>query len=260
MGFGLIFFMAGTSDARELGLAIQQAGYPVLASVVTANAARVLEDAGLRVRHGRLDAAEMGRLLTDVSARMLVDASHPFAEEAHRTAMAAAAARGIPYIRYERASTDFDTVGGVTQVPDYEAAARLAAEKKGSVMLTTGSKTLQVFTQQLLGDPAVRLVARMLPRADNMEKCAELGIPQQDIVAMQGPFSRELNEALYRHYGTTLMVTKESGGRGAVDEKVEAALSMGIDVIVITRPSLDFGTSFASQEEVLQEIARTYPR
>lgn len=256
----MIFFMAGTSDARELGLAIQESGYPVLASVVTAHAARVLEDAGLRVRHGRLDAVEMERILGDVSARMVVDASHPFAEEAHRTAMAAAASRGIPYIRYERTSTDFDAVGGVTQVGDYEQAARLAAQKKGSIMLTTGSKTLRVFTERLLGSPGIRLVARMLPRADNMDKCAELGLPQQDIIAMQGPFSRELNEALYRHYGTTLMITKESGGRGAVDEKVEAALSMGIEVIVITRPSLDFGTSFASQEAVLQEIVRMYPR
>ena len=95
-------------------------------------------------------------------------------------------------------------------------------------MLTTGSKTLKIFADHLIGLPDTRLIARMLPRQDNMEKCEELGIEQKNIVAMQGPFSKELNKALYNHYKVTLMITKESGKVGAVDEKLEAALEMGI--------------------------------
>ena len=34
----MIFSMAGTSDARELAVALQQAGYPLLCSVVTESA------------------------------------------------------------------------------------------------------------------------------------------------------------------------------------------------------------------------------
>jgi precorrin-6A/cobalt-precorrin-6A reductase len=111
-------------------------------------------------------------------------------------------------------------------------------------MLTTGSKTLHIFARKLLGLPDTTLVARMLPRKDNMEKCEELGIEQRNIVAMQGPFSRELNKALFAHYGVTLMITKESGKAGAVDEKLEAAAEMGIDTIVIGRPAIDFGTVY----------------
>ncbi len=256
----LIFFMAGTSDARELALAIHRSGYPLLASVVTENAAHVLREVGLNARFGRLDVADMVSLLRDIRATLLVDASHPFAEEAHRTAMAAAEQCGIPYIRYERSRQEFGEREQLTYVDSYEEAAELAAQKKGSIMLTTGSKTLHIFAEKLLGDPDIRLVARMLPRADNMEKCVELGLEQKNIIAMQGPFSRALNEALYRHYGTTLMITKESGGPGAVDEKVEAALAMGIEVIVIGRPQLDFGTSFSTVEDVLEEIAKRYRR
>ena len=69
-------------------------------------------------------------------------------------------------------------------------------------------------------------------------------------MAMQGPFSREMNEALYRHFGTTLMITKESGDVGAVDEKVQAALQMGIEVIVIGRPKIEYGTSFSTVDSV----------
>ncbi|KYP79464.1 precorrin-6A reductase [Ferroacidibacillus organovorans] len=252
----MIFFMAGTSDARDLALAIQDAGYPLLTSVVTEHAANALKAVELQVRVGRLDIAEMMALLKEKGATLLVDASHPFAEEAHLTAMAAANACGVTYLRYERSSQTFRDHASLLHVDTYEEAAQLAAQKKGNVMLTTGSKTLPIFTAKLVGDPEVRLVARMLPRVDNMEKCVQLGVGQENIIAMQGPFSRDLNEALYRHYGTTLMITKESGGPGAVDEKVEAALAMGIEVIVIGRPKLDFAVSFSTVDALLSEIAR----
>ena len=107
-------------------------------------------------------------------------------------------------------------------------------------MLTTGSKTLEIFAKELVGLENTRLIARMLPRIDNMEKCAELGIEQKNIVAIQGPFSKELNKALYRQYGVTLMITKESGKVGSVDEKLEAALECGIETIMIARPNVNY--------------------
>ncbi|EXX87168.1 precorrin-6x reductase, partial [Paenibacillus darwinianus] len=161
---------------------------------------------------------------------------------------------GIPYIRFERASLVYGDHPRLTVVASYEEAALEAKRRKGSVMLTTGSKTLPIFAGHLIGDPDIRLVARMLPRRDNMEKCEELGVEQKNIIAMQGPFTRELNEALYRQYGTTVMVTKESGRIGAVDEKVETALQMGIEVILISRPELEFGTVFTDYEGVLGQL------
>jgi precorrin-6A/cobalt-precorrin-6A reductase len=261
----MIFFMAGTSDAKLLALQIQLAGYPLLASVVTEHAAQELAKAGIEARFGRLCKDEMVQLLGHVHAQMIVDASHPFAEEAHRTAMAAARERGIAYVRYERAHQSFADHPLLTLVDTYDEAAELALARKGSVMLTTGSKTLQIFTSKLLGQADLRLVCRMLPRQDNMEKSAELGMSQKDIIAMQGPFSKALNQALYQHYETTLMITKESGCPGAVDEKVTAALDMGIEVVIIGRPNMENTVFtqlvFSQMEDVLTEIAQisNYP-
>jgi precorrin-6A/cobalt-precorrin-6A reductase len=255
----LIFFMAGTSDARELALLLHQQGYPLLCSVVTEHAADILQEAGLAARSGRLNQDAMVALLQSQGASVLVDASHPFAAEAHATAMAAAAVCGIPYIRFERKQDTFAADTRLSYVDTYEAAADLAAERGGSILLTTGSKTLEIFTSRLLGKPGIRLVARMLPRVDNMEKCARLGLQQQDIIGMQGPFPRDLNIALYRFYQTTLMVTKESGGPGAVDEKVQAALDCDIEVIVIGRPKLDYPQMYRNPADVLAELSRVYP-
>lgn len=250
----MILVLAGTSDARELALLIQQAGYDLLTTVVTDNAAKSMEEAGVPVQVGRLTAADIEALIADKGVRAVVDASHPFAEEASKNAMAGAKAAGVPYIRYERESLAAPGSEKLIVVDDYVQAAELAADKRGVIMLTTGSKTLKTFTDRLLGLPDTTLVARMLPRFDNMQKCEELGLEQKNIVAMQGPFSKELNKALYAHYGVTLMITKESGKVGAFDEKVEAALEMGIETIVIGRPQIDYGTKFSDYGQVLGQL------
>ena len=76
---------------------------------------------------------------------------------------------------------------------------KLAQTHKGTIMLTTGSKTLEIFTSYLLRDD-IRLVCRMLPNIENMEKCNKLGMKQKDIIAIQGPFSESLNKSLYEQY------------------------------------------------------------
>jgi precorrin-6A/cobalt-precorrin-6A reductase len=244
----MILFLAGTSDARALAVRIRKAGHPLLATVVTENAAKSLREADLEVRVGRLTAEEMAALIREKRAYGVVDASHPFAEEASRNAMEAARTAGVPYVRYERPSWVYDDHPRLTVVDSYEAAAEEAAR------LTTGSKTLDVFAKRLLHEPGVQLVARMLPRKENMEKCAVLGIGQKQIVAMQGPFGPELNRALYRHFGVDVVVTKESGKAGAVDEKVTTALEMGLHVILISRPRLDYGTVYAEPDAIIRRI------
>ncbi|MFP5115291.1 precorrin-6A reductase [Bacillaceae bacterium C204] len=249
----MILVLAGTSDARALALEIQKEGFDLLATVVTDNAAGELKETGINVQAGRLTAEEMVDLIETRGIQAVVDASHPFAEEASKNAMNAAETVGVPYIRYERESQTFQ-YEKMKVVENYEEAADIAAAKKGVVMLTTGSKTLQVFTEKLFGKPDIRLIARMLPRVDNMEKCEQLGFPQKNIVAIQGPFSKEFDQALYRQYGVTLMVTKESGKVGSVDEKVEAAKELGIEVIMIGRPKINYGTVYSNFFDVIEEL------
>lgn len=252
----MIFIMAGTSDAREVAIALKEAGYPLLASVVTESGAASISEAGIPVRVGRLTIAEMTVLLCEKHISLLVDATHPFAEEASKNAHAAAEQAGIPYVRFERQASEIAQDERISFVADYAEAAGLASQHKGVVMLTTGSKTLAVFAKKLLGLPDLRMIARMLPRKDNMERCEQLGIEQKNIVAMQGPFSKELNKALYRQFGVTLVITKESGKVGSVDEKLEAARELGLEVIVIERPKQDVRYLVHTKEDVVATVTK----
>lgn len=230
----MILFLAGTSDARALAIHLQNQGYPLLATVVTDSAADSLRENGIKYQVGRLSVDDMIGLIHKYEMSYVIDASHPFAEEASKTAMAASKACNIPYIRYERPKEQYRSPL-ITEVESYEEAAELAQSHKGTIMLTTGSKTLEIFTKYLMQDD-IRLVCRMLPNIGNMEKCEQLGIKQKDIIAIQGPFSESLNKSLYEQYNVSLMITKESGKVGSVDEKMKAALHLGIPIIIIKRP------------------------
>lgn len=144
----------------------------------------------------------------------------------------------------------------VIPVESYLEAAEVAARKKGVILLTTGSKTLPLFAEKLLDLPDIRLITRVLPRTESLMVCEKTGFPQENIIAIQGPFSKELNKAIYRQFGVTLMITKESGQAGSVDEKVTAAIELGIETIMIKRPSIKYGTLYSQYDDVIRHLQR----
>ena len=74
-------------------------------------------------------------------------------------------------------------------------------------------------------------------------------MPSSHILALQGPFSQELNEALIRQYHIEYLVTKDGGPAGGFAEKAAAAKAAGIGLVLIRRPRED-GLGY---EDVLQQ-------
>ena len=107
----------------------------------------------------------------------------------------------------------------------------------GNILLTTGSRELHAFAS--VRDFASRAYARVLPMEDSLRACREAGLPPAHILAMQGPFSRDFNAALYDQLRIRTMVSKDSGQPGGVADKVLPALERGIDVVMIERPKED---------------------
>ena len=81
-----------------------------------------------------------------------------------------------------------------------------------------------------------RLWVRVLPTHEALSLCREAGVESAHVIAMQGPFTRDLNAAMYDMLDIRVMVTKDSGKQGGVEEKVIPALERDIHVILIDRP------------------------
>ena len=119
----------------------------------------------------------------------------------------------------------------------------------GVIFATTGSKELEALCQ--IPDYQKRVYARVLPTSNVLKKCEKLGITGSHLIAMQGPFSTEMNTLFLRQTKAEWLLTKDSGRAGGFQEKVEAARENGTRVVVIRRPEED-GISLEEAMEVLK--------
>ena len=111
-------------------------------------------------------------------------------------------------------------------------AAQELARTEGNVLLTTGAKELGAFAPIA----PERCYPRVLPTQEGIAACEAAGVPHRNIIAMQGPFSRALNEALIQQFEIRWLVTKDGGAAGGFAEKVQAAQSTGAQLVVLRRP------------------------
>ena len=117
---------------------------------------------------------------------------------------------------------------------------------KGNILLTTGSKELGAYAEI----PRERMYVRVLPTHDSIAACEAADVPHRNIIAMFGPFSQRMNEAMLEQYHISYLVTKEAGRNGGFEEKLRAAKRCGVKAIVIRRPE-DSGVTVEEAAEMM---------
>ncbi len=246
-----IFLIAGTQDGRKLAELLLKKFFDVTASVVSDYGRKLLETcAGIKINDKPLDEDELEKILREGDFKFLIDASHPYAKNISANAIAAAQAANVFYIRYERAESIFD-YDKIFQVESYEAAVAKAAELGKNIYLTTGSRNLKIFADRLRD---CNLTVRILPTAEVLTQCETLGLLPKQIVAMQGPFSTELNVELFKHADAEVIVTKNSGQIGGADTKLKAAKILNLPVVMIERPKIFYPNLAKTFDDVLNAV------
>ena len=234
----MILLMAGTEDGRYLAGELHAAGAEMLITVTTEYGRSLFERGGLgkMCRCEKLDLRSLVLLIREKQMAAIVDATHPYAERASQTAIAAARETGILYVRYERAETALPDSPLILRAADHEEAIRLCKEMGHRILLTIGSSRIERFARI----EGKEVFVRILPMPENVRRCIEAGVSPSHVVAMQGPFSKEFNAAMLRELKVDTMVTKDSGEVGGALEKVEAAIENGVKIIVIERPKVEY--------------------
>lgn len=219
-----LLVLGGTAEARALATALARAGIEAVVSLAGVTRAPAAMDLPVRIGGFGGDAG-FGDYLAVQEITGVIDATHPFADVMSERAARICGARGMDYLRLERAAW---AAGSGDLWHDVAGFGDLAAliPKSARVFLATGRQSLP-----LLGELAVgrHLYLRQI------EPAKVDALDGVEIVLGRGPFSIEDEVALLRKLRVDWLVVKNAGGAGG-RAKLEAARMLGLPVALIERP------------------------
>lgn len=248
----MILVLSGTSDGREIVKELLSKGSKVLASTATEYGGDLLStNKNLIINTQPLDINKMQNIITEYQIEKVIDATHPYASIVSANAMEVCSILELPYYRYERENVDYNNWNHVVSCKDYEDVIEYLNSNEGNVLLTTGSNELQKFEKV---NDLKSLYARVLPTNESLGKCMDLGLSPKQIIGMQGPFTKNLNNAIIEQLGIKIVVTKESSKAGAFEEKVESAREKDCTLLVINRPQIKYINKYNSISDLIKEI------
>ena len=269
-----VLIYAGTTEGRELAQELAKERIYCDISVATEYGRQIMDEKispYIGILQGRMTAEQMRRKCENEQYLAIVDATHPFATEVSVNIRESLRGLDIPYFRLGREKIPGEA--GERQAGEQQAGEQQAGEQnyvarkyfqntaacvealkktEGKIFLTTGSKELSVFCRE--ETIRKRLVVRVLPGMESLRECVRNGLEGRQIIAMQGPFSKEMNLAMIRQYQASVLVTKESGKTGGEDTKLAAAGEAQIPSYIILRP--DEKTPVMDMGEVLMQLRR----
>lgn len=204
----------------------------------------------IKVLRGRMDRYQMEEFIRNQGIHLVIDATHPHARLVSEEIQEACGRTGVRLERCLRAEGEQNKARDWVEVDSIQEAVSFLSSVSGVIFATTGSKELEALCQ--IPDYQKRVYARVLPTSNVLKKCEKLGITGSHLIAIQGPFSTEMNTLFLRQTKAEWLLTKDSGRAGGFQEKVEAARENGTRVVVIRRPE-ENGISLEEAMEVLKK-------
>ncbi|ULO25477.1 cobalt-precorrin-6A reductase [Methylocystis sp. SB2] len=219
--------LGGSSEARALATRI--AADPRLAGVISLagrTSAPLAHDLPTRV--GGFGGVEgLTRYLIEERISHVIDATHPFAARISANARAACAVAKLPLLVLTRPPWVSAQGDRWINVDDNAAAVSALGAAPRRVFLAIGRQGVADFRAAPQHDYLLRVIEP--PDSDDLPRSCE-------VIFGRGPFALADEIALMRDNRIEIVVTKNSGGALAY-AKIEAARTLGLDVVMIARPA-----------------------
>lgn len=223
-----LLILGGTGEARRLAERALAEFHDRL-QVTTSLAGRTAEPAPVAgtVRHGGFGGATgLAAYLRENAIDLLIDATHPFADQISRNAAEAAATTGLARLVIVRPPWHRQPGDRWIEVVDANAAAAAVRTLGTRIWLTLGTADIGAFAP-LSGHWF--LVRRVDPPP------VPLPLRQAEILLARGPFALEDERRILAEHRIDVVVSRASGG-AATAAKLDAAREAGLPVVLIARP------------------------
>ncbi|QIO99711.1 cobalt-precorrin-6A reductase [Bradyrhizobium symbiodeficiens] len=232
--------LGGTADASLLAAEVGRAGLGAVYSY--GGRTRAPADQPLPTRIGGFGGVSgLADYIRSEGITHVIDATHPFAAEMSRNAVAACAQTSTPSIALERAPWTRAPGDNWIEVADVSAAAAALPEAPAKVFLGIGRQHIAPFAAK----PQHTYTLRFVDPPDALLPFAA------DVIVSRGPFLLNGELEMMRERGIGWIVARNSGGDGA-RAKIDAARVLGLPVIMISRPQLPERLRVESVAEIMQ--------
>lgn len=249
----MIGFVLGTSEGNEILERVNKITDDIVISTATSYGGELLKE--YKYKHLNtepLDEVKFKKLIEDFNIKLFVDASHPYAKEVSKTLIKVCDELNIEYIRYERKSYLDNTENKkIIRIDSYEELEEVLKKIDGNVLNTTGSNNAGFINSLNIEN---RVIHRVLPLPNILQKLIDSGIKIENIIAIKGPFGKEINNGIIKEYKIRAIITKDSGLEGGIKEKIESALENDINVIVISKPKVEYKNFYESIDDLVEAI------
>jgi len=232
--------LGGTNDANRLADMAAGLGLDAIYSYAGRTEAPATQSLPTRVG-GFGGVSGLAAYIRQQRITHVVDATHPFAADMSRNAVAACAVTGTALIALERAPWERTSEDNWIEVADVYAAAAALPEQPACVFLAIGRQHLAPFAAK----PQHAYTLRFVDSPDGA-----LPLANAEIIVSRGPFTLAGDLDLMRSRAIAWIVARNSGGTGA-RAKIDAARALRLPVIMIARPALPDRPRAESIDDVL---------
>ena len=247
----MIWIVGGTSDTtRLLDLLNEKIDFSkLIVSVTTDYGEELLKFFKVKVFKGKIEKEEIRNFIDKNQIDTIIDTSHPYAENISRNILESIDLEKINYLRYERVKSIENneyTFESVEKLIDY-----INQNMKDEIILSTlGSKAIP----NLAKIENNKVFLRILPTVESIKSAIEHSFLPKNIIAIQGPFSKEFEEEMLKFYKASVLLTKDSGEAGGLSEKLEVCKKLGIKCLIVSRPKIDYPNVLEDIEEILKYV------
>lgn len=222
----MILVFGGTTEGRMAAKVLDESGtiyyYSTRSDVQDIQLAH-----GVRLT-GTMELAQMKVFCLEHDIALIIDATHPFAQNLHYNVVNLAQQLGVPLIRVNRIFPPHDA--DLVWCRDYDdAISQLNKHNVERLIAFTGVNTIGKLKDYWQHNECW---FRILDRDESREATATAGFPQDHLVYYESNGTEQLLKQLLPQ----AIITKESGTSGGFVEKVDAARRNGVLTFVVECP------------------------
>ena len=246
----MIWVIGGTKDSRDFLEKFIKYDNNIIVSTATEYGAKLIENLPIKTSSEKMDKEAMLKFVDDNKITKVIDISHPYAFEVSKNAMEVAEEKKIEYFRFEREEINI-LPRNYKKFEDIESLIKYVENLEGNILVTLGSNNVPLFRGlKNLSD----IYFRILPRWDMVKKCEDNNILPKNIIAMQGPFTENMNIAMMEQFNIKYLITKKTGDTGGEREKVSACDKLDVEIIYLEKKEIIYKNCYKDIDILIKNL------